>query len=368
MQDIAAHLGISRVAVSKALNNRPGVSEQTRQRVRDVAREFGYERYSGRRSGRRAAGVVGLLASSDVVRPGTVPVASSLAYYASLIWEIERAASERGLHLLLRSFEVGSPEVGVEAGAVGERETNGRVREAPGGRVAGVRGGPPPRIPLDHLDGVLVVGPCPTQLLAHVAAKIPAVTVNHIDGAVPVSSVMAAEMLASAQVTSRLIARGHRCIGFLGSSGPAPSYAYRWFGFCDALRQAGLEPDPARCLHGAAWHHPGQNSEWLQQQFAASEWRSTTAYVLADARLAFVLRDLLQELEPSRLAQIDLAGFLHAPLADARLPRITLARIRLDAMAEEAISLLVEQMEHPVQRQHPRPPRHVLIPPEIVEE
>ena len=51
MQDIADALGVSRITVWKALNNRPGISDKLRQQVLDKAEETGYlqaERVSSR--------------------------------------------------------------------------------------------------------------------------------------------------------------------------------------------------------------------------------------------------------------------------------------------------------------------------------
>ena len=42
MKTIADSLGVSVMTVSKAINNKPGVSDNTRQRILDVARELGY--------------------------------------------------------------------------------------------------------------------------------------------------------------------------------------------------------------------------------------------------------------------------------------------------------------------------------------
>lgn len=42
LKDIADELGISQTAVSFAINDRPGVSEQTRRRVKQVAAELGW--------------------------------------------------------------------------------------------------------------------------------------------------------------------------------------------------------------------------------------------------------------------------------------------------------------------------------------
>lgn len=42
LADIAAKVGVSNVAVSKALSGKPGVSEELRNKIKDIAREMGY--------------------------------------------------------------------------------------------------------------------------------------------------------------------------------------------------------------------------------------------------------------------------------------------------------------------------------------
>src|SRR4051812_3799465 len=60
--DIAREAGVSKGAVSYALNGRPGVSEATRRRITEIARELGWAPSSTARalSGGRA-GVIGLV-------------------------------------------------------------------------------------------------------------------------------------------------------------------------------------------------------------------------------------------------------------------------------------------------------------------
>ena len=49
IRDVARQAGVSLGAASQALNNRPGVSEELRERVRRAARELGYSRYQAAR-------------------------------------------------------------------------------------------------------------------------------------------------------------------------------------------------------------------------------------------------------------------------------------------------------------------------------
>ncbi|MFF5083271.1 LacI family DNA-binding transcriptional regulator [Actinoplanes sp. NPDC000266] len=64
--DIAKRVGVSPGAVSFALNGRPGVSEQTRARILEVAREMNWRPHRAARAlGGAQAGVVGLVLARD---------------------------------------------------------------------------------------------------------------------------------------------------------------------------------------------------------------------------------------------------------------------------------------------------------------
>lgn len=95
--DIARAAGVSKGAVSYALNGRPGVSEATRARILGVAEQFGWHPSSAARAlsdGR--AGVVGLI----IDRPArTLGIES---FFMQLISGIEATLSQRSIGLLLQ--------------------------------------------------------------------------------------------------------------------------------------------------------------------------------------------------------------------------------------------------------------------------
>jgi DNA-binding LacI/PurR family transcriptional regulator len=95
--DIARAVGVSKGAVSYALNGRPGVSEATRRRVLEVAEEFGWHPSSAARAlsdGR--AGVLGLI----IDRPARMLGIES--FFMQLISGIEAVLSARSIGLLLQ--------------------------------------------------------------------------------------------------------------------------------------------------------------------------------------------------------------------------------------------------------------------------
>ncbi|MFF1258191.1 LacI family DNA-binding transcriptional regulator [Streptomyces sp. NPDC058321] len=100
MKDIALRAGVSESAVSFALNDRPGVSEVTRDRVRRVAEQLGWRPSTAARalSGEGAA-TVGLV----VARPADTLGVDS--FFLQLISGIQEVLAERHLGLLFQVVE-----------------------------------------------------------------------------------------------------------------------------------------------------------------------------------------------------------------------------------------------------------------------
>ncbi|WP_018568143.1 LacI family DNA-binding transcriptional regulator [Streptomyces sp. PsTaAH-124] len=100
MKDIARRAGVSESAVSFALNDRPGVSEVTRDRVRRVAEQLGWRPSTAARalSGEGAATIGFVLA-----RPADTLGVDS--FFLQLVSGIQEVLSERHLGLLFQVVE-----------------------------------------------------------------------------------------------------------------------------------------------------------------------------------------------------------------------------------------------------------------------
>ncbi|WP_424858174.1 LacI family DNA-binding transcriptional regulator [Streptomyces sp. SAI-170] len=100
MKDIARHAGVSQSAVSFALNGRPGVSDDTREKVRRVAEQLGWRPSTAARalSGEGAATVGFVLA-----RPADTLGVDS--FFLQLVSGIQEVLAERHLGLLFQVVE-----------------------------------------------------------------------------------------------------------------------------------------------------------------------------------------------------------------------------------------------------------------------
>jgi DNA-binding LacI/PurR family transcriptional regulator len=94
---LASRLGISKASVSYALNNQPGVSDATRERVLALAAELGWQPSSSARAlSRSRADAIGMVLRRDPELLGAEP------YYMSLLGGVEDVLSRANQSLLLR--------------------------------------------------------------------------------------------------------------------------------------------------------------------------------------------------------------------------------------------------------------------------
>jgi len=98
ISQVAEVAGVSKATVSKAFNNRGGVSEETRRRVLVVAENLGW-----RPSARAVALTSGGAGAVGFVINRPPDLLSSDPYFAELFSGIERTLAEHGYWLLLRS-------------------------------------------------------------------------------------------------------------------------------------------------------------------------------------------------------------------------------------------------------------------------
>ncbi|MFB7467935.1 LacI family DNA-binding transcriptional regulator [Streptomyces sp. NPDC056224] len=231
IKDIARRAGVSESAVSFALNDRPGVSQDTRARIRRVAEELGWQANSAARalSGERS-GAVGLV----LARPAhTLGVES---FFLQLVSGIQEVLSAARTALLFQVVEDIDAECAVYRRWWAER----------------------------RVDGVLVVDPRMTdprpELLRQLA--LPAVMVGGEPSRDPsrdrsrdpsrpadtLSSVRADDAGAMAQVLDHLHGLGHRRIVHIAGLPGLAHTARRIESLRTEAARRGLGPDRVRSV------------------------------------------------------------------------------------------------------------------------
>jgi LacI family repressor for deo operon, udp, cdd, tsx, nupC, and nupG len=212
IKDVAREVEMSTATVSRALRNLPGVTDETRARVREAARRLGYV------ASPSAAG----LASGQTRTVAVVVPFVTQWFFATVVQGAEEVLRERGYDVLLYNL-------------AGDASARHRVFET--------------NLLTKRVDAVLVLSlkPSPDELerLAHpgrpvtiVGADVPGWATVRID-----------DELAARTATGHLLELGHRRIAYVGGSTEealdftAPEA--RLAGYRDSLAAAGIAPDPA---------------------------------------------------------------------------------------------------------------------------
>ncbi|MEV7417680.1 LacI family DNA-binding transcriptional regulator [Streptomyces sp. NPDC089919] len=217
IKDIARRAGVSESAVSFALNGRPGVSAQTRDRIRTVAEELGWRANSAARalSGERA-GAVGLV----LARPAATLGVES--FFLQLVAGIQEVLAARATALLFQVTGDPAEELAAYRRWWAER----------------------------RVDGVLVVDPRtedPRRALLG-SLGLPAVFVGGTPEAAGPSCVWADDAEAMTRILDHLHGLGHRRIGHVAGLPGLAHTERRIRSLRAGAERYGLGPDAVRSV------------------------------------------------------------------------------------------------------------------------
>ncbi len=292
--DIARMALVSVPTVSKVINGKPGVSDQTRARIAGLLREHEYE---PRRS---TASKMIELVLGELTSP----------WATALVTAVEEAAFDQGMGLTLSRLRPEAEDRWLEM--LAGRPVDGLI-------FAVVRVSERQRAHLDELRLPYVVidpGEAPD------GTRVPTIGVTHWRGA--------------HQATRHLLELGHRELAMI--SGPADvlfSQA-RADGFRAAAMGAGVDLPPARVQHTEFSYEAGRDA--ALELLAASP-RPTAIFAASDEQALGVYE--AARLRGIRIPEdLSVIGFNDAPIAEWAAPPLTTVREPIGDMARLAVSAI----------------------------
>lgn len=210
ISEIARLSGVSVSTVSLVMNNKPGVSDQTRQRVLKIAQELDYPAKSVSGSGKSSRlTTVGMVIKTD---PDIPPQANP--FYSKVIVGIEDVCRRNGINLLFASLPVDDKNRPVEI----------------------------PQLLYNNLvDGLFMVGTFVDETITNISNDRlpPIVLVDGYSNTESFDAVVSDNFRAAYQAVSYLLGKGHKAVGLVGSEhGCYPSLCDRRNGYLRALKDA----------------------------------------------------------------------------------------------------------------------------------
>jgi DNA-binding LacI/PurR family transcriptional regulator len=322
IRDVARAAGVSKGTVSFALNGRPGVAEQTRQRILRAAEELGWTpSHQGRALGLKRAFAVGLVLARPPELLGADP------FFPAFIAGVERTLSDRGQALVLQVV----PD---------DEEEAGYRRLADARRVDGVflldLRVDDPRIALLESLGL----PAVTIARPAVASRFPALLVDDRPGI--------------AAAVEHLVGLGHRRIGHVAGPARFLHGTVRRQAYEQAIADAGLPPGPVVEADFSAAGGARATRELIRTS-------TSTAIVYANDLMAIAGLSVAQELGIAVPERLSVTGFDDTELAGYVAPPLTSVRTDPYHWGRTAAEALLDLIEGTAVDDIPVPPARLVI-------
>lgn len=323
IRDVAAIAGVSYQTVSRVINNKPDVAEETRCRVWQVIEELGYQ----------PSAIARGLVSKRTYTLGLINADFDDPFYVGVTIGAEAVARERGYFFMISSTERNPDGEPVYLQLLTEREVDG---------ILFVR--PSTEQDSRHIVFLLHQGiPLVTTAYHVPGARLTVVDVDNVDGGI--------------KATRHLIDIGHHRIGMITGPLGWESVKNRTQGYRLALEQAGIPYDESLIEHGDWSYASGYEA---MKRLLEGGTRFTALFVQND-RMAIGAIQALREAGRRVPDDVAIVGYDDNPVAAYCCPPLTTIRQPTREVGVVATRRLLELIENPdAERQE------ILLPVELV--
>lgn len=304
IHDVARHVGVSPMTVSRVINGEKNVREETRRKVMASVEELNYSPNVAARS----------LASQDVSRIALLYSNPSSAYLSEFLLGVLEQSAQSGCQLTLESCD--GPEGATSA--IEKLKANGT-------------------------DGVILPSPLADSTRVAKALKevgIPFVAVAAARPTLDITSVSIDDYQASFSMTNRLIALGHRHIAFIKGHPNNYGSQLRYEGFEAAMIAAGLTVEDHLLAQGYFTYRSGFDAAEILLSLPE---RPTALFASNDDMAAGAVATA-HRLGLDVPGDVTVVGFDDTAMATSVWPELTTVRQPISDMSGLSVRLLLEQI------------------------
>lgn len=319
MEDIARELKLSVNAVSIALNEKPGVSENTRKRIISKAEEMGYLESNMKYAAAYSSRNICILLEHRFFR--------DMHFYGRVLLGLESEARSAGYDVLIHSFERDSQEI---PGCIEKRK----------------------------VSGIIVIGKIGDNHLSKLKKyHIPIVLVDWISLEESTDCVITDNKSGYFKMAKYLMDKGFQKIGFFGGIEYSPSVKERFWGYQEALQvYMGLDFE-------SSMEYVKRYSalSWIEEYVIAGDMDAVArsfqeipempeVLMCSNDRAAIYMCKVLEGLGYHVPQQISVVGFDDIELGKMVTPRITTVHVNKELMGRRGMQKLIYRLEHPEDR------------------
>ena len=306
LADVARSAGVSMMTVSRAINNKPGLSDELRQKILQIAVEIGYQAESDTRE----------QSSQRTFTIGVIVADITIPFFSQIVRGIEDVCYEFGYHMYLAN-----------TGEDLERERHA-LNDL-----------------LQHdLDGAILCSPrAPMDELVAILQQLPAAVLINRDVRTPLPNVVTVnvnDQRGAQSAVQHLIAIGRKRIAYIGGPANSTSNQRRHEGYRQALKNANIAYDPQLVVNVLNVDGVRPATQELLNRFPELD-----GIFLFSDQLAISVMQTCQENGRSIPIDIALVSADDIPLASAMRPQLTTLRVNLSHIGRLSMRTLLEMIE-----------------------
>lgn len=322
IKDIAKICGVGVSTVSRAINNHPDINPETKEKIMNTIKEYGYVPNNSARNLKRVDAKAIAVLVKGIANP----------FFSNMIKIIEEECKRKRYSMELQHIEADEDEVDAAQKIVKEK----------------------------RLRGIIFLG----GLFSHSEEKLKKLNVPFVfstAGSIPeniskkqYSNIGVDDYKESMKMVDYLISLGHRRIAIIVAEPYEDSIGQlRLEGYIDALKKNGIQPDPALVFQTSdeISHFSMENGYCTTRRLIGSGVDFTALYAVSDALAIGAIRALL---ESGRKVpdDISVAGYDGIDVSGYISPSLTTIRQPVEAMAKDTVKLLFDIIAGKKDHQH----------------
>ncbi|MGN0674726.1 MAG: LacI family DNA-binding transcriptional regulator [Oscillospiraceae bacterium] len=305
MKDIADKLGISVVAVSKALSGKNGVSEELRIKVRKTADEIGYKYETTAKKKTSCSNNIGIIVAERYIQEDS--------FYFKFFRHISKLLQVNDHYAFFQTLSQSA-------------EDNAVI---------------PKMLFQQRVDGIIMLGQVSKKYTkAIIDTKIPVVFLDFYNEQVNSDCIICDSFYASYEMTNYLIKNGHRSIAFIGNIHATSSIQDRYLGYAKSLIEHNIPLKDSYLISD----RDTETGKFIPIELPVV---MPTAFVCNCDETACRLISVLNENGYKVPDDISVTGFDNSIYSTISTPNITTIEVNTAQMASIAVDSLITKIKTP---------------------
>ncbi len=306
LKDIADKIGVSVVTVSKALAGKEGVSEELREKIKELASEMGYRALSSMKDTNKS-GNIGVLIHKKYLSDNIN------AFYLKIYQSLVQALARRGYYAIMEviTFDI---EAALDKPSLLEN---------------------------NKVDGLIILGQLASEYMEMMNnTGVDMVLLDFYDKRLDMDAVIPDSVYGSYKATNYLISQGHYKIGFVGSLFATNSIMDRYLGVMKALIENGYTMKKYWLIEDR-----NKKEEFIPFELPEKD-KMPTAFVCNCDEVCYNFVKALKAKGYRVPEDVSVVGFDDHVFATLSSPQLTTVGTNMDSITETVVDTIIKKVNN----------------------